>query len=356
MNPTRKKILVGMSGGVDSSVTAALLVREGHEVIGGFMRNWSEGKEENGVCTWKSDRRDAQRVAAHLGIPLLTFDFEAQYRAEVVQYLYDEYAAGRTPNPDVLCNRQIKFGYFLEAAKRLGCDAVATGHYAGVAVDAAGAHLLRAADENKDQTYFLHQLTQEQLQHALFPLQPYQKTEVRELARQFELPTAERKESMGICFVGRVPIKEFLSTHLAPTPGDVVLEDGTKIGTHDGLQFFTIGQRHGFTQPGGGEPYYVAAKDFITGQLIVAPRASTLLLKSTVHIPAVHWIATTAPGTPVRCLARLRHRAPLAMCVVTPTVDGSARVDFDEPQWGSAPGQFCVLYSDKECLGGGAIA
>lgn len=345
-----------MSGGVDSSVTAALLVREGHEVIGGFMRNWSEGKEENGVCTWKSDRRDAQRVAAHLGIPLLTFDFEAQYRAEVVQYLYNEYAAGRTPNPDVLCNRQIKFGYFLEAAKRLGCDAVATGHYAGVAVGETGARLLRAVDDNKDQTYFLHQLTQEQLRHAVFPLQQYTKSEVRELARSFDLPTAERKESMGICFVGRVPIKEFLVTHLAPAPGDVVLEDGTRIGTHDGLQYFTIGQRHGFVQPGGGEPYYVAAKDFATRQLIVAPRKSPRLLRQVVDVPMMHWIAETQGTQPVRCLARLRHRAPLAACTVVPGDNGSARVEFDEPQWGAAPGQFCVLYTIDECLGGGAIA
>lgn len=351
----RKKILVGMSGGVDSSVTAALLVREGHEVIGGYMRNWSDGKEENGVCTWKTDRRDAQRVAAHLGIPLMTFDFEAQYRAEVVQYLYDEYAAGRTPNPDVLCNRQIKFGYFLEAARQLGCDAVATGHYAGVSVDGDGAHLMRAKDDNKDQTYFLHQLNQEQLRHALFPLQPYLKSEVRDLARSFDLPTAERRESMGICFVGRVPIKDFLQSNVAATPGEVVLEDGTHIGTHDGLQYFTIGQRHGFTQPGGGEPYYVAAKDLATGRLIVAPRESALLLSSTATITQMHWVSGSAPALSLRCLARLRHRAPLAPCTVQSHADGSATVVFDAPQWGAAPGQFCVLYTQEECLGGGAI-
>jgi tRNA-uridine 2-sulfurtransferase len=355
MGTKRKKILVGMSGGVDSSVTAALLVRDGHEVVGGFMRNWSEEKGVDGVCTWKTDRRDAQRVAAHLGIPLLTFDFEEQYRAEVVQYVYDEYAAGRTPNPDVLCNRQIKFGYFLEAAKNLGCDAVATGHYAGVARDASGMHLLRAADDNKDQTYFLHQLSQEQLQYALFPLQPYQKAEVRAVARELGLPTAERKESMGICFVGRMPIKNFLESHIVATPGDVVLEDGTVIGTHEGLQFFTIGQRHGFTQKGGTVPLYVAAKDRASSRLIVAPRESPLLFCHVVDVKTMHWIAPQTPTEPVRCIARLRHRAALASCVVTANAQGGAQVVFDEPQWGVSEGQFCVLYTETECLGGGAI-
>lgn len=356
MQQEKKKILVGMSGGVDSSVSAALLVAQGHEVIGGYMKNWSDSKDTFGVCSWKSERRDAQRVAAQLGIALQTFDFEQEYRKDVLEYLYEEYARGRTPNPDVLCNQYIKFGYFLAAADTLGCEYVATGHYAGNRVDEAGAmaHLLRAVDENKDQTYFLHRLSQSQLRRAIFPLTDYTKQEVRALAREFNLPTAEKKESMGICFVGKVPMKEFLSQYITFAPGEVVHEDGRVIGTHEGLPFCTIGQRHGFTQPGGTTPLYVAQKDHTNNCLIVAPRESALLLRKEVMLEDIHWITGSEPRLPFTCLSRLRHRQPLVSTTIERRGDVLFAV-FDEPQWAPAAGQFCVFYNEKECLGGGVI-
>lgn len=356
MTDGAKTILVGMSGGVDSSVTAALLARDGHALLGGFMKNWSETKDPFGVCTWKNDRRDAARVAAHLGIGLQVFDFEQQYQDEVLSYMVREYQAGRTPNPDVLCNQYIKFGYFLKAAIAQGCTHVATGHYAGVSVDAQGTyHLLRAADEDKDQTYFLHRLNQEQLSHAIFPLRPYTKPQVRALAHTFGLATAQRKESMGICFVGKVPMKEFLSQYIAFEPGEVVHEDGRVIGRHEGLPFFTIGQRHGFGQPGGTDAFYVAKKDHASNRLIVAPRESSLLLRREIPLADMHWISGAQPPFPFSCRARLRHRHPLMPVTISQRADGLVAV-FDEAQWAPAPGQFCVLYTDTECLGGAVIA
>ncbi len=342
MTAQPKKILVGMSGGVDSSVAAALLVEQGHDVIGGFMKNWSSPKDDSGVCTWKQDYRDAGRVAAQLGIELHFFDFEKQYRKHVYDYMIAEYKKGRTPNPDVLCNQYMKFGYFMQAAQQLGCDHVATGHYAGV----RDGHLLRAKDEGKDQTYFLHRLTQEQLKHALFPLKDLTKKEVRAKAAELNLPTKDKEESMGICFVGEVSIKEFLQKEIKPQPGEVVNEHGKHVGEHEGLPFYTIGQRHGFTQAGGADPYYVAQKDFERNRLIVAHRESELLLKKEAQIEDLYWIAEPAK----ECLVRLRHRGALVKAQVKPD-----KIIFDKSQWGVTPGQFAVLYSDTECLGGGVI-
>ncbi|MFH1286647.1 MAG: tRNA 2-thiouridine(34) synthase MnmA [Candidatus Magasanikbacteria bacterium] len=243
MTEEDKKIFVCMSGGVDSSVAAALLVHDGYDVTGAFMVNY-----DNGESCWRNDYRDALRVAAKLGIPLLKLDFTKDYKEQVLDHMFAEYKKGRTPNPDVLCNKLIKFGAWIEKARELGFDAIATGHYASIKIlkhkNIKTYHLIQAKDGNKDQTYFLHQLNQEQLAHTLFPLGDYTKDEVRSLAREFELPTAEKEESMGICFVGEVPMKEFLQERIEKKQGNIVTSSGDVVGKHDGLAFYTIGQRH----------------------------------------------------------------------------------------------------------------
>lgn len=361
-----------MSGGVDSSVSAALLVEQGFEVVGGFMKNWSSEKDAYGVCEWKKDFQDAKRVVAKLGIALHLFDFEKQYEREVYQYMVKEYRAGRTPNPDVLCNQKMKFGYFLKAADKLGCDYVATGHYAGVRIvgaKSAGksgklgckaglggkAELLQAVDKNKDQTYFLHRLNQLQLKRAIFPLQKYTKPEVRKLAKKFDLPTKNKKESMGVCFVGKVSMKDFLKKEIKPKKGEVVNEKGEVIGKHEGLAFYTIGQRHGFGGQSSGsgqksknnKPVFVADKNFKKNQLIVAPKNSKLHFKIQVKLKNVHWIGKKFEKN---IFVRLRHRGDLVGCEVKNNL-----VKFKKPQFGVAPGQFCVFYSKTKCLGGGVV-
>ncbi|HTK59654.1 MAG TPA: tRNA 2-thiouridine(34) synthase MnmA, partial [Candidatus Baltobacteraceae bacterium] len=245
-NDGKRKVMVGMSGGVDSSVAASLLLDQGYDVVGAFMKNWSETKDEKGECAWKEERRDAMRVAASLGIPFVTFDFEEEYDRRVVDYLYREYAAGRTPNPDVLCNREVKFDLFLKAALEAGADCIATGHYARVTKNADGTYaLLAGLDRNKDQSYFVHALGQEQLKHVLFPIGHLDKRDVRAYARDRKLETADKKDSQGICFIGKVELREFLKRELAPKPGAIVTVEGKEIGRHADAQAFTIGQRHG---------------------------------------------------------------------------------------------------------------
>lgn len=350
-NRNKKKVLMAISGGVDSSVAAALLIRQGYEVIGAFMKNWS-GEEGEDPC-WIDDRRDAMRVAAHVGIPFVTLDFEREYRKEVVEYLYREYAAGRTPNPDVLCNTEVKFPLLWREARKLGAEFIATGHYARIAKRGGRFRLLAGVDKEKDQTYFLHGLTQNDLSHTLFPVGGMKKTEVRVLARKLGLSTAEKRGSRGICFIGKMDMREFLGRRIPERRGEIVTTKGARIGTHPGTAFFTIGQRHGIGI-GGGAPYYVAGKDVKTNTLIVAQgKKDPMLYRKQFAVCDVHWVAG-APKLPFACKIRTRYREPLASATVRER-GGGLRVLCRSPRRAVTPGQSVVFCHGQECVGGGII-
>ncbi len=357
-------VLMCLSGGVDSSVAAALLIEQGYEVTGAYMKQWSDSVNDSGSCTWREDRRDAIRTAAHLGIQCLTLDFEKEYKEWVMSYLYKEYEAGRTPNPDVMCNKFIKFGVWMEKAKELGFHFMATGHYASIDKSGDVALLQRAKDDNKDQTYFLHQITSKELETTLFPLGTYTKPEVRELAKKFALPTAEREESMGICFVGEVPMKDFLQKNIAKSPGNIVFSDGTVLGQHEGLAFYTIGQRNVGAHSGGlsgmqkgeNKPLYVVQKRFDTNELVVGFAEDPLLYKTTIDIDELHYISGISPGMPFACQVRFRHRQSLQEGILDQDEQGRYSITTKEPQRAMTPGQFAVLYADDICIGGGVIA
>jgi len=355
------KILMAMSGGVDSSVAAALLVREGYDVVGAYMKQWSDTREVSGVCTWKEDRRDAMRVAAKLDISFMTLDFEKEYKEWVISYMFSEYEKGRTPNPDVMCNKFIKFGFWLEKAKELGFTHIATGHYAEVEEKDGIFHLLEVKDENKDQTYFLHQLNQEQLSHTIFPIGKYTKVEVRKLAEEFELPTAKRPESMGICFVGEVGMKDFLQQKIPVKKGKILYSDGTLLGEHQGLSFYTIGQRNiGVEssnlkgQNGENRPLYVVAKKMETNELIVGFDDDPLLFQKEIALEDLHWISGREPQFPFSCEVRLRHRQEKQKTEVIQK-ENRIYLQFTTAQRAVTPGQFAVLYANGECLGGGVV-
>jgi len=353
----KPKVMVGMSGGVDSSAAAALLLDQGYDVVGAFMKNWSETKDpKTGECAWKEERRDAMRVAARLGIGFVTFDFEKEYDEAVVGYLYREYAAGRTPNPDVMCNRRVKFDLFLKAALEAGADFIATGHYARVAKKDDGSFaLLAGLDRNKDQSYFVFSLGQEQLERVLFPIGHLDKRDVRAYARDKGLETADKKDSQGICFIGKVELREFLKRALTPKPGPIVTVEGKEIGRHDDVQAFTLGQRHGLGI-GGGDPYFVAAIDIATATVYVAQGADhPALFKDRLTSSEWHWVSGKAPTLPKRFQARIRYRQPLQACEVLPAKEGEFEVRFDAPQRAVTPGQFIVLYDGDEVIGGGVI-
>lgn len=364
------KVLVGMSGGVDSSVAAALLVAQGYDVTGSFMVNYDAESQDGGRC-WTHDYQDALRVAAHLGIPLLRLDFTKEYKKSVLDYMYSEYRLGRTPNPDVLCNKFVKFGSWLDKARELGFDKLATGHYARIAntplplsrgeskippkkEGKGGVRLMQAKDDNKDQTYFLHQLNQEQLTRTLFPLGNYTKPQVRKLAKKFRLATAEKEESMGICFIGEVPMKEFLMKEIKTKKGDVVLSSGEKIGEHDGLSFYTIGQRSLGIKTDLNRPLYVVDKKEDTNTVIVGYEDDPLLYKKEVEVGDVNWVAEQEPAFPLVCQVRLRHRQSLQKVVVDKK-DKKIMLKFTQPQRAITPGQFAVFYKKNECLGGGVV-
>jgi tRNA-uridine 2-sulfurtransferase len=340
-----KKVYVGMSGGVDSSLTAALLQQQGYNVTGVYMKNWSQDLP-GFVCPWKEDYQDAKRVAVQLGIDFKTYDFETEYRHKVVDYMVREYQAGRTPNPDIMCNQEVKFGLFLETALADGADFIATGHYARI----KNGRLYAGLDPAKDQSYFLYRVTKEALQKSLMPIGDLRKTEVRKLAKSLNLYTADKKDSQGICFVGKVGIKEFLLHELGPQePGPIVDDQGKEIGKHDGAIFYTIGQRHGL-DVGGGLPYYVTRKDMKTNTIYVTTDLDDSdLWSSEINLQDLHWI-NEKPPEDKEYQARLRYRGPLVPCNIKDN-----KLTLKEPQRGLAAGQSAVLYDGDSVVGGGVV-
>lgn len=357
-SPSETRVVVGMSGGVDSSVTALLLKQQGYDVIGIFMKNWDD-TDEFGVCTADEDADDVRRVCAQIGIPNYTVNFEKEYYDKVFQYFLDEYRAGRTPNPDVMCNREIKFGEFLQKAMDLGADYVATGHYAQVEETNGEFRLLRGVDRNKDQTYFLNALNQKQLSKAMFPIGGYTKPQIREIAEAAGLATAKKKDSTGVCFIGEKNFREFLSNYLPARSGDIRTFDGEVKGRHDGLMYYTLGQRQGLGIGGGGsgEPWFVADKDLERNILYVVQGGDDpRLFSHRLEASGVSWIAGHAPSDRrFACTAKFRYRQPDQEVTVTMTGADTCVVEFAVPQKAITPGQAVVFYDGEVCLGGGTI-
>jgi tRNA-specific 2-thiouridylase len=351
-------VLVGLSGGVDSAVAALLLKRAGDDIAGMFMQNW-EDDEPDSACRADGDRKDALAVCAKLGIPFHARNFAREYRERVFAHFLSEYRAGRTPNPDVLCNREIKFRTFLDAARTLGAHKIATGHYARVIHEDGRFKLQRALDVDKDQTYFLHALDQEQLGAALFPLGELRKPQVRTLAREAGFVVHDKKDSTGICFIGERDFRAFLSRYLPAQPGELRTPEGEVLGEHHGAMFYTPGQRTGLRIGGragsAGEPWYVAGKDVEKNIVYVAQGAQNRwLMSSALFADNVHWISGTPPALPLRCEAMTRYRQAPQACEVVQT-DKGINVCFDSMQRAVAPGQSVVFYAGNECLGGGVI-
>ncbi|WP_269531183.1 tRNA 2-thiouridine(34) synthase MnmA [Chitinimonas sp. BJYL2] len=349
------RIVVGLSGGVDSSVSAHLLKQQGYDVLGVFMQNWEDDNDDE-FCSIKEDSRDAIAVADLVGIDIELVNFAKEYKDRVFAYFLAEYQSGRTPNPDVLCNAEIKFKAFLDYAIAQGAEKIATGHYAATDIDAQGlTRLLRGADAAKDQSYFLYRLSQYQVSRALFPLGEIAKPEVRRIAAEIGLPNHAKKDSTGICFIGERPFRDFLNRYLPKEPGVMRTPEGKIVAEHMGLMYYTLGQRQGLNIGGPGEPWYVADKDLGKNELIVVQgRDHPLLLKPELVAGQLSWVADTPP-LPGRYTAKTRYRQQDAACEVLAIEQGVLRVRFDEPQWAVTPGQSVVLYDGRVCLGGGII-
>ncbi|MRX71373.1 tRNA 2-thiouridine(34) synthase MnmA [Bacillus lacus] len=354
-SPKDTRVVVGMSGGVDSSVAALLLKQQGYDVIGIFMKNWDD-TDENGVCTATEDYNDVIQVCNQIGIPYYAVNFEKQYWEKVFTYFLDEYKAGRTPNPDVMCNKEIKFKAFLEHALSLGADYLATGHYAQVAFRDGEYKMLRGLDDNKDQTYFLNQLGQEQLSKVMFPIGGLEKPKVRELAKEAELATAAKKDSTGICFIGERNFKEFLSGYLPAQPGMMTTLDGEVKGKHDGLMYYTIGQRHGLGIGGSGEPWFAVGKDLEKNILYVDQGFDNdVLYSDAINAVNMSWVSDSKPEGELTCTAKFRYRQADNEVTVKMTGNDTAKVSFKNPIRAITPGQAVVFYNGDECLGGGTI-
>jgi tRNA-specific 2-thiouridylase len=351
-----KRVVVGMSGGVDSSVAAMLLRQQGYEVVGLFMKNW-EDDDDDEYCSSRQDLIDAVSAAEVLGIEIETVNFSAEYRERVFAHFLDEYRAGRTPNPDVWCNSEIKFRAFLDHAIGMGAERIATGHYAQVREVDGRYQLLKAEDGTKDQSYFLYRLTQEQLAKTMFPLGQIYKREAREMARKAGLANYDKRDSTGICFIGERPFREFLGRYLPERPGDMETPEGKVVGRHQGLTFHTIGQRHGLGIGGAGEPWYVAGKDLERNALIVVQgHDHPLLLRSEAVATQLSWVAGEAPHTQWVYAAKTRYRQPDAPCAIARVDAERCEIEFAQPQWAVTPGQSVVIYESRVCLGGGIIA
>ncbi len=354
-----KRVIVGMSGGVDSSVAAYLLQEQGYEVQCVFMKNW-EDEDDEFYCSSEEDYSDAVQVCDLLDLPLHSVNFSKEYRENVFKYFLTEYKSGRTPNPDVLCNKEIKFKFFLEYALKLGAEAIATGHYARIFTSAGGIQLLKGIDKNKDQSYFLHLLGQNELSKSIFPLGKMTKTEVRKIAREQNFLNSDKKDSTGICFIGERDFKAFLQQYLPTQPGDIITTEGKFVGQHDGLMYYTLGQRKGIGVGGGHgtteEPWYVVKKDLDNNNLIIGqghnhPGLYSKILKA----GQLHWITFAPSKIPFECTAKIRYRQKDQNCIIIAIENGIANIIFTENQFAPTPGQSVVFYDGEQCLGGGII-
>ena len=351
------RVVLGISGGVDSSVAGYLLKQQGHDVIGLFMVNW---EEQDGACTAEVDYEDVKRVCNALHIPYFSVNYAKEYYDRVFTYFLDEYKKGRTPNPDVLCNREIKFGPFLDKAMQLGADMIATGHYARKIEKDGKYYLAKASDLSKDQSYFLNQLSQKQLSKVIFPLEDIEKTQVREIAKKLDLSTAEKKDSTGICFIGERNFKKFLKGFLPAQPGDMVDLEGNVIGKHDGLMYYTLGQRRGLNiggkAGGNGERWFVIEKDLKNNRLIVSQGEGEELFSDGLYASQFNWIPQVPEQKEFDCYAKFRYRQPDQKVKIQIIDDTHVKIDFVERQRAITPGQFAVLYDENGlCLGGGVI-